>query len=595
MGSKAKVGVPKLLICRFESCQRALDLQVWVEVSGLSYTKGKQPLTTHIHSTRKARSLMSALNKFTVTPATQREKTRSDEVLNNAGGYVFEVSDIQRLERFLILGTDRGTYYVEERDLTRQNVDFLRKMISQNPQSVLDTTVAVSAAGRAYRNEAAIFVMALLLAEGPASIKSAVVEATPKVARTATHIYQLAQFLENMGGWGRAKRRAIAGWFDSKRPDELAYQAVKYRQRNGWTLRDLMRLSHPKGVDERIGNFVLKGDVTTEPDLVPSILMGFTAMQNAQSAKNVIDILDVYKNLPWETIPTQFLKEPEVWKTLFANGQLKGQALVRQITRLSKIGAFNDMVFTREVANMLTDSDMIAKTRLHPIQYLLALTTHTEGQIQRDASGYGYGFSFNRKKDWVTNPVIADALDAGFHAAFKTITPANKRTLLALDVSGSMGQQALGIDLSCAQVSAAMAMVSARTEPWYQVMGFSTQFRDLSISAKMDLATVQRKLSGQSFGGTDVAQPMVWALNNKVEVDTFAIYTDNETWAGRIKPEQALKDYRQKMGINAKLIVVGVSATPFTVGDPNDAGTFNVAGFDTSAPGVIADFSAGRI
>jgi 60 kDa SS-A/Ro ribonucleoprotein len=531
---------------------------------------------------------MSALTNFTSTPATQREKSRPNEVLNNAGGYVFEVSDQARLDRFLILGTDKGTYYVEERDLTRQNIDFLREMIAENAQAVLDTTVAISDAGRAYRNEAAIFVMALLLSEGPATIKSAVVEATPKVARTATHVYQLAQFIENMGGWGRAKRKAIAGWFDSKRPDELAYQAVKYRQRNGWTLRDLMRLSHPTGVDERIGGFILGRETNSGGDIID----GFQTMQLATSNSEVISTLQRYTNLPWETIPTQFLKEPEVWKTLFHNGQLKGQALVRQITRLSKIGAFNDMVFTRELASMLTDSDMIAKTRLHPIQYLLAHVTHTEGQLNRNEYGW---FGSQRNKTWVTNPVIADALDAGFHASFKNITPADKRTLLALDVSGSMSSDAIGIDLSCAMVSAAMAMVTARTEPWYQVMGFATQFRDLGITAKMDLSTVMRKTANATMGGTDVAQPMVWALNNKVEVDSFIVYTDNETWAGRIKPDVALKNYRQKMGIDAKLIVVGCAATPFTVGDPNDAKTLNVAGFDSNAPGVIADFSAGRI
>jgi len=539
---------------------------------------------------------MSALKNFSTAVPTQREKSRSDEVKNNAGGYVFEVSDIQRLERFLILGTDKGTYYVGEKDLTKQNVDFIRKMIAKDPKTVLATVIDVSDKGRAYRNEAAIFVLALMLSEPEAvqGIKQAVVEAAPRVARIATHVYQLAAFIEGLGGWGRAKRRAISKWFESKTADQLAYQAVKYRQRDGWTMRDLMRLSHPTGVDQRVGNFILGKPVFIDLDGDSDIIDGFQKMQLASSSVEAIDILGRFTNLPWETIPTQFLKEPEVWKQLFANGQLKGQALVRQITRLSRIGAFNDMVFTRAVANALVDSDMIAKTRLHPIQYLLALVTHTEGQMQRNES-YGW-YAITRKKDWVTNPVIADALDAGFHAAFKSITPANKRTLLALDVSGSMGSAALGIDLSCAQVTAAMAMVTARVEPWYQIMGFSTSFRDLGITAKMDLATVNRKLQGQAFGGTDIAQPMVWALQNKIEVDTFQIYTDNETWAGRIKPERALKDYRQKMGIDAKLVVVGAAATPFTVGDPNDVnGTLNVAGFDTNAPSVIADFSAGRI
>src|SRR3954469_21800380 len=112
---------------------------------------------------------MSALKNFSNTPAvtSQRVKTRDNEVANNAGGFVFEVTDIARLERFLILGTDKGSFYVTEKDLTKQNVDFIHKMISTNAEAVLRVTVEVSSQGRAYRNEAAIFVMALLLTEGP--------------------------------------------------------------------------------------------------------------------------------------------------------------------------------------------------------------------------------------------------------------------------------------------------------------------------------------------------------------------------------------------------------------------------------------------
>src|SRR3954469_18323067 len=369
---------------------------------------------------------MSALTNFSNIPATQLEQARPDQVKNSAGGFVFKTSDVSRLERFLILGTDGGTYYVGERDLTKQNVDFIRKMIATDAKTVLRTVVEVSEQGRAYRNEAAIFVMAVLLNDAPAEFKAEVVNAIPSVICIATHACQLAAFIEGLGGWGRAKRKAIAKWFESKTSDQLAYQAVKYRQRNGWTQRDLMRLSHPTGVNTEVGNFILGKSVGNDI----AIFNGFQEMQGADSAKKVVQLLSVYTNLPWETIPTQFLKDAEVWKILFANGQLKGQALVRQITRLSRIGAFNDMVFARQVADKLVDSDMIAKTRLHPIQYLLASVTHRTGQLQRNE--YGYGFGSARKRDWSIVPVIADALDEGFHKSFKSVVPANKRTMLAL-------------------------------------------------------------------------------------------------------------------------------------------------------------------
>ena len=49
------------------------------------------------------------------------------------------------------------------------------------------------------------------------------------------------------------------------------------------------------------------------------------------------------------------------------------------------------------------------------------------------------------------------------------------------------------------------------------------------------------------------------------------------------------------MGIPARLIVVGMTATNFTIADPEDPGTLDVVGFDTATPRLISDFAAGRI
>jgi 60 kDa SS-A/Ro ribonucleoprotein len=76
-------------------------------------------------------------------------------------------------------------------------------------------------------------------------------------------------------------------------------------------------------------------------------------------------------------------------------------------------------------------------------------------------------------------------------------------------------------------------------------------------------------------------------------MDSFEIYTDNETWAGAIHPHQALKKYRDSMGIHSKLIVNGMTATQFTIADPKDAGTLDVVGFDASTPQLVSDFICG--
>jgi len=106
---------------------------------------------------------------------------------------------------------------------------------------------------------------------------------------------------------------------------------------------------------------------------------------------------------------------------------------------------------------------------------------------------------------------------------------------------------------------------------------------------------VMAKTANLPFGGTDCALPMLWALDNKVPVDVFCVYTDSETWAGKIHPVQALAKYRQKMGIGAKLVVIGMVSNGFTIADPNDAGMLDVVGFDTATPSVISDFSTTKV
>jgi 60 kDa SS-A/Ro ribonucleoprotein len=69
------------------------------------------------------------------------------------------------------------------------------------------------------------------------------------------------------------------------------------------------------------------------------------------------------------------------------------------------------------------------------------------------------------------------------------------------------------------------------------------------------------------MGGTDCSLPMRWALERKLEVDTFLIYTDSETWAGPIHPVQALNQYRERMGIAAKLVVIGMVSNGFSIAD----------------------------
>jgi 60 kDa SS-A/Ro ribonucleoprotein len=86
---------------------------------------------------------------------------------------------------------------------------------------------------------------------------------------------------------------------------------------------------------------------------------------------------------------------------------------------------------------------------------------------------------------------------------------------------------------------------------------------------------------------------MLWATERRVPIDVFVVLTDNEMWAGTPHPSQALRQYREAMGIPAKLVVVGMTAVGFSIADPEDGGMLDVVGFDSAAPQLLADFARG--
>ena len=124
-------------------------------------------------------------------------------------------------------------------------------------------------------------------------------------------------------------------------------------------------------------------------------------------------------------------------------------------------------------------------------------------------------------------------------------------------------------------------------------------YMDATIDPATGLPTMSisdaLKLVEMPFSSTDCALPMVRALENKEQVDAFVIYTDSETYMGKIHPQAALEQYRAATGIDAKLIVVGMTSNCLTIADPKDLNTLNLAGFDTATPRLINDFISGGL
>src|SRR5574337_225433 len=162
----------------------------------------------------------------------QTEPMRSDQVKNSAGGYSWAVDKWTHLRRFLILGSEGGTYYIGQRDLTKEGLDTIKACISEDGAKTVATIASVSEEGRAPKNDYAIFALAACVAFGDDNTKQIALQTLNTVCRIGTHLFQFVDYLEGFGCLtGRAKRRALARWYTTKSPDALAYQLIKYRNR----------------------------------------------------------------------------------------------------------------------------------------------------------------------------------------------------------------------------------------------------------------------------------------------------------------------------------------------------------------------------
>ena len=84
-------------------------------------------------------------------------------------------------------------------------------------------------------------------------------------------------------------------------------------------------------------------------------------------------------------------------------------------------------------------------------------------------------------------------------------------------------------------------------------------------------------------------------MEQNIPIDLFAIYGDEESWAGNAHLCQATQEYREKMGIDTKVAIVSMAPTGTTLDDPLDDNTMSVVGFDTATPQLVADFGRGDL
>ncbi len=326
---------------------------------------------------------------------------------------------------------------------------------------------------------------------------------------------------------------------------------------------------------------------------VGQLIFGVEAIKDTTDVSEAVKLIRKFR-LTHEMVPNDLKKHTEVWEAMLQDMPIF--ATIRNLATMTSRGLLTaSSEATRLVVSRLDNSDILAKARVHPISILSAWNTYRQGH------------GFRGRQTWDPVLPITNALERAFYTSFGFIPSTGKRILLALDVSASMSidLHEYGLNMTARDATAVMAMVTAKQEPMYNAMAFSSgmghsnsYWRDSSsasaypLNANDSLETVVRKMANMPFGGTDCSLPMIYAGEKNIEVDVIVLYTDSETWAGDIHPTVALNEYRQKTGIATKLIVVATTSSGFSIADPDDPYMLDVVGFDSRVPKLISDFTS---
>jgi 60 kDa SS-A/Ro ribonucleoprotein len=515
-------------------------------------------------------------------------KLNTNQTLNSNEKPVYILDDIERLRRFIFLGSENGSLHINKEILTYQNIMCLENLLDKcRYDDILD--VINQCKHIAFKKNYLIYVLArccsIHLDDDPLfwkkDFRADCFKLVLDVCYIPTNLFLFIQLYEhihknlyNSTGWNSHIKQMVSQWYLSKPSHDLMYHITKYQSRNKWSHRDVLRLAHVKP-DNDVINDIFKYITKNELDVTKSHLEYLVAFNQLKNETNIDTVVEGIKkfNFVKEHIPTHLLNEQKIWHALLTNMPIT--SLLKSLNKLTVLRIFDEYPDALDLVK-----HKLLNSRVHPLQLLISIKMYSEGSSMKGGL------------KWEPNKKILEILNSTFYGSFSKLKSTNKKLLLALDVSSSMSWNTVcGIDcLSAAEVSCAMAMMFDYVEKNVDIMGFSSEFRKLDVSSKYCLEDNLEHVKDNTFGNTDCSLPFVWASENKKEYDAVIIFTDNETNSNMIQPSTALQMYRTEMKTNTKLIVVALTSNGFSIANPDDPNMMDICGFDSNVYDVISAF-----
>lgn len=229
----------------------------------------------------------------------------------------------------------------------------------------------------------------------------------------------------------------------------------------------------------------------------------------------------------WETQLSANGNNRETWEKLIDGGKVGYMAILRNLRNILNAKPRNiDKVYTK-----LADPVAVRKSKQLPFRFL---------------SAYKSVGNIGGSK-------VFDVLESAVDASVDNLPKLPGTTVIAIDVSGSMGSPiSAKSDIRCAEIAMMLGMIANRICDNSIVLTFETSLRKLNVSGRTGIlyAAIHNSTPG---GGTNMSLPFIWMIDGNVQADRIIILSDSMCNAGvtywdRATVQTLADEYRRKTG-----------------------------------------------
>lgn len=214
----------------------------------------------------------------------------------------------------------------------------------------------------------------------------------------------------------------------------------------------------------------------------------------------------------WETELSAKGNNKETWEQLIDSGKVGYMALLRNLRNILKAKPEN----LYKVFDKIADPEAVRKSRQLPFRYLSAWREVNKLSVGDDVGLF-------EQKDAMT------ALERAADCAVENLPKIPGKTIIAIDVSGSMGQTTSSkSDIRCCDISTMLGLIAHRICEKSVVFTFDDKLKLVNVpdvKGSLLAATAQNSTHG---GGTNMFLPFQYILDHKTDADRIIVLSDNE-------------------------------------------------------------------